>query len=56
MQIFYFRKNTLKWLIAIIAVIIIAVLLSWIFGSDAQQSQSTLMVAQIYNNYLAFVS
>lgn len=56
MQIFYFRKNTLKWLVAVIAVIVIAFVLWWIFGTDAQQSQSTLMVAQIYYNCLAFVS
>jgi len=47
MQIFYFRKNTLKWVVAILVVIILAVILWRVFGMDMQQSESTLMVAQI---------
>lgn len=47
MRIFYFRKNMLKWVVAIVVVIILAIILWRVFGLDAHQSQSTLMVAQI---------
>jgi len=47
MQIFYIRKSTVKWVIAIAVVIILAIIIWRIFGLDAQQSQNTLMVAQI---------
>lgn len=47
MQIFYFRKNTLKWMIAIVVIVILAFIIWRIFGMDSQQSQGTLMVAQL---------
>ncbi|MFY9176779.1 MAG: hypothetical protein WBI74_10075 [Caldicoprobacterales bacterium] len=47
MQIFYIRKRTVRWLITILVVIVLAIILWRMFGLDAQQSQNTLMVAQI---------
>ena len=47
MQIFYFRKSTLKWVVAIVTIIILAIILWRVFGLETHQSQSTLMVAQI---------
>ncbi|NLI61043.1 MAG: hypothetical protein GX375_06385 [Clostridiales bacterium] len=47
MQIFYFRKKTLRWLVTIVVVIILAIILWRIFGLNTQQAKSTLIVAQI---------
>jgi len=47
MQIFYIRKSTVRWVIAIVVAIILAITIWKILGLDAQQSQNTLMVAQI---------
>ncbi len=47
MQIFYIRKSTVKWVIAVVVAIILAIIIWKIFALDAQQSQDTLMVAQL---------
>lgn len=47
MQIFYIRKSTVRWVIAVVVAIILAIIIWKIFALDAQQSQDTLMVAQL---------
>lgn len=47
MQIFYFRKNTFKWVILVAVIVIISIILFWAFGTRGQQSESTLMITQM---------
>ncbi|NLJ41057.1 MAG: hypothetical protein GX352_05530 [Clostridiales bacterium] len=47
MQIFYFRKKRIKWVVAVIVIVVLGFIIWRLLGAGSQQSEETLMIAHI---------